>query len=123
MTKKPPPHIPHRPSWNCSCKHCRRWQNAAKRMRDRARATTDRINARHREAVRRQLGLLIILLIVVPALACATFEIRKACRVQCEDKRGPVWSWSGGPTIPPDSWDDCMRTCEAKADGDRAGNP
>ena len=60
-------------------------------------------------------GTLFVILLIVTALvtACATFQARRACRPRCSDVRGPVMTWSGGPTVPPRAWDECMRECEA----------
>lgn len=98
--KKPPPHV-----GNCQCRHC-----AKKRKRGLIPPLPDP----------RQLGLFALGLVLV-LVGCATMKVRRACRVECEDKRGPVMSWYGGPTIPPDAWDDCMGACEAREEGDEDG--
>jgi hypothetical protein len=39
------------------------------------------------------------------------------CREQCEEHRGPTWSWFGGPTVPPGKYRDCMDSCRVRKVG------
>lgn len=57
--------------------------------------------------------LVFVLALSLALTGCATMKTRKQCRVQCEHERGPVHTWFGGPTIPPEAWDRCMHACEA----------
>jgi hypothetical protein len=62
------------------------------------------------------LPLAMFLLALALALSgCATFKVRQSCREQCEPERGPVHTWYGGPTLPPERWDACMSACESEA--------
>ena len=63
-----------------------------------------------------QLTLLVTLALVL--VGCATLKVRRACRAECQDQRGPVMSWHGGPTVPPQAWDNCMSACENRALGE-----
>ena len=57
---------------------------------------------------------LLVGLLVHSTVGCAHEPERgswRQCRIKCEEHRGPVMTWYGGPTVAPGKHQTCMDRC------------